>query len=66
MVDRGPAALQVACAPRVPAALALAGRTDILHANAGLHVGGELVEAMTIRDWVMMPANFDLSPSVQV
>jgi len=33
-----------ACATLVPAALALAGRIDILHANAGLYVGGDLVD----------------------
>jgi ribitol 2-dehydrogenase len=36
-----------ACATLVPAALALAGRIDILHANAGLYVGGDLVDAAT-------------------
>ena len=36
-----------ACASLVPAALALAGRIDILHANAGLYVGGDLVDAAT-------------------
>jgi len=34
-----------ACATLVPAALALAGRIDILHANAGLYIGGDLVDA---------------------
>ena len=34
-----------ACASLMPAALALAGRIDILHANAGLYVGGDLVDA---------------------
>jgi ribitol 2-dehydrogenase len=34
-----------ACASLVPAALALAGRIDILHANAGLYLGGDLVDA---------------------
>ncbi len=34
-----------ACAGLVPAALALAGRIDILHANAGLYIGGDLVDA---------------------
>ena len=34
-----------ACASLVPAALAKAGRIDILHANAGLYVGGDLVDA---------------------
>ena len=34
-----------ACATLVPAALDLAGRIDILHANAGLYVGGDLVDA---------------------
>ena len=34
-----------ACAGMVPAALALAGRIDILHANAGLYIGGDLVDA---------------------
>ena len=29
----------------MPAALALAGRIDILHANAGLYLGGDLVDA---------------------
>lgn len=49
----GPAALPLqidlldaaACASLVPRALALAGQIDILHANAGLYVGGDLVEA---------------------
>ncbi len=36
-----------ACATLVPAALALAGRIDILHANAGLYIGGDLVDAQT-------------------
>ena len=36
-----------ACATLVPAALALGGRIDILHANAGLYVGGDLVDAQT-------------------
>ena len=36
-----------ACATLVPAALALAGRIDILHANAGLYVGGDRVDAQT-------------------
>ena len=31
----------------MPAALALAGRIDILHANAGLYIGGDLVDAQT-------------------
>ena len=34
-----------ACAQLVPGVLALAGRLDILHANAGLYVGGDLVDA---------------------
>ena len=34
-----------ACAGLVPGALALAGRIDILHANAGLYIGGDLVDA---------------------
>jgi ribitol 2-dehydrogenase len=34
-----------ACAGVVPAALALTGRIDILHANAGLYIGGDLVDA---------------------
>ena len=34
-----------ACASLVPAALAKAGRIDILHANAGLYIGGDLVDA---------------------
>jgi ribitol 2-dehydrogenase len=34
-----------ACAGLIPAALALAGRIDILHANAGLYIGGDLVDA---------------------
>ncbi|MCK9689318.1 SDR family oxidoreductase [Scleromatobacter humisilvae] len=34
-----------ACASLVPAALGLAGRVDILHANAGLYIGGDLVDA---------------------
>lgn len=34
-----------ACASLVPRALALAGRIDVFHANAGLYIGGELVDA---------------------
>ena len=34
-----------ACAALVADALALAGRIDILHANAGLYIGGDLVDA---------------------
>jgi len=34
-----------ACKTLLPRALGLAGRLDILHANAGLYVGGDLVEA---------------------
>jgi ribitol 2-dehydrogenase len=34
-----------ACAALVPRALAAAGRIDILHANAGLYLGGDLVDA---------------------
>jgi len=34
-----------ACAALVPRALEKAGRIDILHANAGLYVGGDLVDA---------------------
>jgi ribitol 2-dehydrogenase len=34
-----------ACARLVPAALEMAGRVDILHANAGLYIGGNLVDA---------------------
>jgi ribitol 2-dehydrogenase len=34
-----------ACATLVPQALARAGRIDILHANAGLYIGGDLVDA---------------------
>lgn len=36
-----------ACATLVPRALALTGQIDILHANAGLYVGGDLVDADT-------------------
>ena len=36
-----------ACAGLVPAALERAGRVDILHANAGLYIGGDLVDADT-------------------
>jgi ribitol 2-dehydrogenase len=36
-----------ACAALVPAALDKAGRIDILHANAGLYIGGDLVDAQT-------------------
>ena len=36
-----------ACASLVPAALEKAGRIDILHANAGLYIGGDLVDAQT-------------------
>lgn len=35
------------CAQMVPRALELAGRIDILHANAGIYIGGDLVEADT-------------------
>ena len=35
------------CKTLVPRVLALAGRLDILHANAGLYVGGDLVDADT-------------------
>ena len=34
-----------ACAAMVPRALDAAGRIDILHANAGLYIGGDLVDA---------------------
>ncbi len=34
-----------ACAAMVPRILALTGQLDILHANAGLYVGGDLVDA---------------------
>jgi ribitol 2-dehydrogenase len=40
-----------ACAQMVPRALDLAGRIDILHANAGTYIGGNLIEAD--------PANID-------
>ena len=33
------------CAALVPRVLELAGRLDVLHANAGLYVGGDLVDA---------------------
>ena len=33
------------CATLLPRSLQLAGRVDILHANAGLYVGGDLVDA---------------------
>ncbi|HEX7637844.1 MAG TPA: SDR family oxidoreductase [Burkholderiaceae bacterium] len=33
------------CATLLPEALRLAGRLDILHANAGIYVGGDLVDA---------------------
>jgi len=36
-----------ACASLVPQALAMAGQIDIFHANAGLYVGGDLVDADT-------------------
>ena len=36
-----------ACATLVPGALRLAGQIDILHANAGTYVGGDLVDADT-------------------
>lgn len=35
------------CATLMPSVLALAGRLDILHANAGTYIGGDLVEADT-------------------
>ena len=35
------------CKSLVPSVLELAGRLDILHANAGLYVGGDLVDADT-------------------
>ncbi len=34
-----------ACASLIPSALDKAGRIDILHANAGLYIGGDLVDA---------------------
>ncbi len=34
-----------ACAQMVPRTLELAGRIDILHANAGVYIGGDLIEA---------------------
>ena len=36
-----------ACAGLVPAALEKAGAIDIFHANAGLYIGGDLVDAQT-------------------
>lgn len=36
------------CATLLPRVLKAAGRLDILHANAGLHVGGDLVDADTV------------------
>jgi ribitol 2-dehydrogenase len=36
-----------ACASLVPRALNMAGQIDILHANAGIYVGGDLVDADT-------------------
>ena len=36
-----------ACASLLPRVLAMAGQLDILHANAGLYVGGDLVDADT-------------------
>ena len=39
LLDRG------ACASLLPRALELGGRLDILHANAGMYVGGDLVDA---------------------
>ncbi|MDE2146697.1 MAG: SDR family oxidoreductase [Burkholderiales bacterium] len=36
-----------ACASLVPRALAMAGQIDILHANAGTYIGGDLVDADT-------------------
>jgi ribitol 2-dehydrogenase len=36
-----------ACAALVPRALELAGQIDIFHANAGIYVGGDLVDANT-------------------
>jgi ribitol 2-dehydrogenase len=36
-----------ACAALIPRALQLAGQIDILHANAGTYVGGDLVDADT-------------------
>lgn len=51
--ERGAAALPLvvdlldpqACAALIPHALELAGQIDILHANAGIYVGGDLVDA---------------------
>jgi ribitol 2-dehydrogenase len=51
----GPAAMPMvidlldpaACASLVPHALELAGQIDILHANAGLYLGGDLIDADT-------------------
>ena len=38
-----------ACATLLPRVLAQAGQIDILHANAGTYVGGDLVDADTTR-----------------
>ena len=35
------------CASMVPRALEMAGRVDVLHANAGIYVGGDLVDAQS-------------------
>lgn len=53
--ERGDAAMSLvidlldpnACATLVPRALDMAGQIDILHANAGTYVGGDLVDADT-------------------
>lgn len=53
--ELGPAALPLVidlldpadCATLMPSVLGLAGRLDILHANAGSYIGGDLVEADT-------------------
>jgi ribitol 2-dehydrogenase len=36
------------CAAMLPRVLALAGRLDILHANAGLYLGGDLIDADSV------------------
>lgn len=48
------------CAQMVPRALDLAGRIDILHANAGTYIGGNLIEADTANIDRMLNLNINV------
>jgi len=48
------------CATLVPRVLEKAGRLDILHANAGIYVGGDLVEADTLAIDRMLNLNINV------